>query len=315
VGSSGAPSPTWWAILPGVIETEGLTKRYGQRDAVSNLTVSIPRGVIAGFVGPNGSGKTTTIRMLLGLVRPTSGTAQVLGHPITHPRRYLHRIGALIEGPAFYPGLSARANLQVLATLGGFPRRRIPGLLEQVGLADRAGDRVGGYSLGMKQRLGVAAALLPEPELLILDEPANGLDPPGIHEMRALMRSLRDAGATIFVSSHLLGELEQVADWLVVLKDGTALFAGPASEVIGARSGGLVVRPERADQMEVVERIALSRGYAVTRRDGALQIAAPSEFAAALNRSCMAAEVTLVEIHSMQATLEESFLTMIEGGA
>jgi ABC-2 type transport system ATP-binding protein len=299
----------------GVIETEGLTKRYGQRDAVSNLTVSIPRGVIAGFVGPNGSGKTTTIRMLLGLVRPTSGTARVMGHPITHPRQYLHRIGALIEGPAFYPGLSARANLQVLATLGGFPHSRIPGLLEQVGLADRAGDRVGGYSLGMKQRLGVAAALLPEPELLILDEPANGLDPPGIHEMRALMRSLRDAGATIFVSSHLLGELEQVADWLVVLKDGAALFAGPAAEVIGARSGGLTVRPERVDQLEIVERIALAKGYVVTRSDGTVHVAAPPDFAAALNRSCMAAGVTLVELHSVQATLEESFLTMIEGGA
>jgi ABC-2 type transport system ATP-binding protein len=299
----------------GVIETEGLTKRYGQRDAVSNLTVSIPRGVIAGFVGPNGSGKTTTIRMLLGLVRPTSGTARVMGHPITHPRQYLHRIGALIEGPAFYPGLSARANLQVLATLGGFPHSRIPGLLEQVGLADRARDRVGGYSLGMKQRLGVAAALLPEPELLILDEPANGLDPPGIHEMRALMRSLRDAGATIFVSSHLLGELEQVADWLVVLKDGAALFAGPAAEVIGARSGGLTVRPERVDQLEIVERIALAKGYVVTRSDGTVHVAAPPDFAAALNRSCMAAGVTLVELHSVQATLEDSFLTMIEGGA
>jgi ABC-2 type transport system ATP-binding protein len=303
------------AILPRVIETEGLTKRYGQRDAVSKLTISIPRGVIAGFVGPNGSGKTTTIRMLLGLVRPTSGTARVMGHPITHPREYLHRIGALIEGPAFYPGLSARANLQVLATLGGFPHARIPGLLEQVGLGDRDRDRVGGYSLGMKQRLGVAAALLPEPELLILDEPANGLDPPGIHEMRALMRSLRDAGATIFVSSHLLGELEQVADWLVVLKDGAALFAGPAAEVIGARSGGLTVRPERVDQLEIVERIAQAKGYVVTRSDGAVHVAAPADFAAALNRSCMAAGVTLVELHSVQATLEESFLTMIEGGA
>jgi ABC-2 type transport system ATP-binding protein len=299
----------------GVIETEGLTKRYGHRDAVSKLTISIPRGVIAGFVGPNGSGKTTTIRMLLGLVRPTSGSARVMGHPITHPRQYLHRIGALIEGPAFYPGLSARANLQVLATLGGFPHSRIPGLLEQVGLADRARDRVGGYSLGMKQRLGVAAALLPEPELLILDEPANGLDPPGIHEMRALMRSLRDAGATIFVSSHLLGEVEQVADWLVVLKDGAALFAGPAAEVIGARSGGLTVRPERVDQLEIVERIALAKGYVVTRSDGTVHVSAPPDFAAALNRSCMAAGVTLVELHSVQATLEESFLTMIEGGA
>jgi ABC-2 type transport system ATP-binding protein len=298
-----------------VIVTEGLTKRYGQRDAVSNLTISIPRGVIAGFVGPNGSGKTTTIRMLLGLVRPSSGTATVLGHPITHPREYLHRIGALIEGPAFYPGLSARANLQVLATLGGFPRARIPGLLEQVGLADRARDRVGGYSLGMKQRLGVAAALLPEPELLILDEPANGLDPPGIHEMRALMRTLRDGGATIFVSSHLLGELEQVADWLVVLKDGASLFAGPTSEVIGARSGGLVARPERADELEAVERIAASRGYAATRRQGAVHVTAPADFAGALNRACMDAGITLVEIHSEQPTLEESFLKMIEGGA
>jgi ABC-2 type transport system ATP-binding protein len=298
-----------------VIVTQGLTKRYGQRDAVSNLTVSIPRGVIAGFVGPNGSGKTTTIRMLLGLVRPTSGTAQVMGHPITHPRQYLHRIGALIEGPAFYPGLSARANLQVLATLGGFPRSRIEGLLEQVGLADRARERVGGYSLGMKQRLGVAAALLPEPELLILDEPANGLDPPGIHEMRALMRSLRDAGATIFVSSHLLGELEQVADWLVVLKDGASLFAGPTTEVVGARSGGLVARPERVEELEVVERIALSKGYAATRRQDAVHITAPADFAGPLNRGCMSAGVTLVELHPVQATLEESFLTMIEGGA
>ncbi len=298
-----------------MIVTEGLTKRYGQRDAVSSLTVSIPRGVIAGFVGPNGSGKTTTIRMLLGLVRPTSGTAQVMGHPITHPRQYLHRIGALIEGPAFYPGLSARANLQVLATLGGFPRSRIEGLLEQVGLADRARERVGGYSLGMKQRLGVAAALLPEPELLILDEPANGLDPPGIHEMRALMRSLRDAGATIFVSSHLLGELEQVADWLVVLKDGASLFAGPTTEVVGARSGGLVARPERVEELEVVERIAMSKGYAATRRQDAVHITAPADFAGPLNRGCMSAGVTLVELHPVQATLEESFLTMIEGGA
>jgi ABC-2 type transport system ATP-binding protein len=301
--------------LLGVIVTEGLTKRYGHRDAVSNLTVSIPRGVIAGFVGPNGSGKTTTIRMLLGLVRPTAGTAEVMGHPITHPREYLHRIGALIEGPAFYPGLSARANLQVLATLGGFPRSRIARLLDQVGLGDRAGERVGGYSLGMKQRLGVAAALLPEPELLILDEPANGLDPPGIHEMRALMRSLRDGGATIFVSSHLLGELEQVADWLVVLKDGAALFAGPTSEVVGARSGGLVARPERIEQLETVGRIARSKGYAATSRQGALHITAPADFAGALNRACMGAGVTLIELGTEQGTLEESFLKMIEDGA
>jgi ABC-2 type transport system ATP-binding protein len=203
-----------------VITTRGLGKRYGHRDAVRNLDIAIPRGVVAGFVGPNGAGKTTTIRMLLGLVRPTTGSAQVLGSPISRPREYLPRVGALIESPAFYPSLSGRANLQVLASLGGISKKRISPLLDLVGLAGRDRDRVSQYSLGMKQRLGIAAALLPEPELLILDEPSNGLDPPGIVEMRSLMRRLRDEGTTVFVSSHMLGEVQQVADWLVVLKDG-----------------------------------------------------------------------------------------------
>src|SRR5437763_12884995 len=211
------------------IETHGLSKQFGQRKAVDGLTMSIPAGTIAGFVGPNGAGKTTTIRLLLGLVRPNAGSAMILGHPLTHPERYLPRVGALIEAPAFYPSLSGRTNLEVLAHLGGHPRSRVDQVLEIVELSDRAKDPVGKYSQGMKQRLGVAMALLPDPDLLILDEPANGLDPLGIIGMRGLLRRLREQGKTIFLSSHLLGELEQVADWLVMLHQGKALYNGKES--------------------------------------------------------------------------------------
>src|SRR6266446_5489637 len=169
------------------IETHGLSKHFGQRKAVDGLTISIPSGTIAGFVGPNGAGKTTTIRMLLGLIRPSEGSATVLGKPISHPRTYLPRVGALIEAPAFYPSLSGRTNLEVLAHLGGHLRSRVSQMLELVELSDRGSDPVGKYSQGMKQRLGVAMALLPDPELLIPHEPANGLDPLAISQMRDLL--------------------------------------------------------------------------------------------------------------------------------
>jgi ABC-2 type transport system ATP-binding protein len=217
---------------PLVIETHGLSKHFGPQKAVDGLTMSVPAGCITGFVGPNGAGKTTTIRMLLGLIRPSAGSATVLSKPIAHPRTYLPRVGALIESPAFYPSLSGRKNLQVLAHLGGFSRARIDQVLEMVDLSSRAKDLVGKYSLGMKQRLGVAMALLPDPDLLILDEPVNGLDPLGIIETRDLLRSLREQGKTIFLSSHLLGELEQVANWLVMINQGKAVFNGPAHELL-----------------------------------------------------------------------------------
>ena len=219
------------------IETHGLRKHFGQRKAVDGLTISIPAGTIAGFVGPNGAGKTTTIRLLLGLVRPSAGSATILGQPLTHPERYLPRVGALVEAPAFYPSLSGRTNLEVLARLGGHPRSRIGQLLELVELSDRAKDPVRKYSQGMKQRLGVAMALLPDPDLLILNEPANGLDPLGIIGMRDLLRHLRELGKTIFLSSHLLGELEQVADWLVMLNLGKALYNGPARAFLDQHPG------------------------------------------------------------------------------
>jgi ABC-2 type transport system ATP-binding protein len=287
------------------IVTDSLSKRYGDIKAVDGLTVEIPSGVICGFVGPNGSGKTTTIRMLLGLVRPTAGKGSVLGHPLGRPRDYLQRVGALIEGPAFYPTLSGEANLRILAKLGGFSTKRVPELIDQVGLTGRGKDRASNYSLGMKQRLGVAAALLPDPDLLILDEPTNGLDPPGIIEMRDLMRSIRDSGKTIFVSSHLLSELERVADWLVVLQNGKSLYAGPKDEMGGARKGAFSIRPER---------IAAKHGDC-TVHDGTILVVAPPEVAATINRECAQAGITLVELHHEQATLEESFLSMIGGQA
>src|SRR4051794_13981911 len=192
------------------VQTSALTKRYGRMRAVEELSISVPRGEVYGFLGPNGAGKTTTLRMLLGLVQPTSGSLRLLG------RRpgpgYLARVGALIEGPAFYPYLSGRDNLRVLADHGGVRRSRVDGVLETVALAERAGDRYATYSLGMKQRLGLAAALLKDPELLILDEPTNGLDPAGMAEMRDFIRSLAAGGRTVLLSSHVMGEIEQGCD-------------------------------------------------------------------------------------------------------
>src|SRR5438270_10902846 len=291
---------------------DGLSKHFGQRKAVDGLTISIPAGTIAGFVGPNGAGKTTTIRMLLGLVRPSEGSATILGKPLTHPRSYLPRVGALIEAPAFYPSLSGRTNLEVLAHLGGHPRSRVGQLLELVDLSDRGSDPVRKYSQGMKQRLGVAMALLPDPDLLILDEPANGLDPLGIIQMRDLLRHLREQGKTIFLSSHLLGELEQVTDWLVMLHQGKALFSGPAREFLDRR-GELVVEAEEATQLELVASIASAAGYTVTPDNGSLRIACPLDWASELNRRAREAGATHVIIRAKEASLEERFLAILKG--
>ncbi|MFL5588355.1 MAG: ATP-binding cassette domain-containing protein [Ktedonobacteraceae bacterium] len=294
------------------IETHGLSKHFGQRKAVDGLTISIPSETIAGFIGPNGAGKTTTIRMLLGLVRPSEGRATILGKPLTHPRSYLPHVGALIEAPAFYPSLSGRTNLEVLAHLGGHPRSRVGQLLELVDLSDRGSDPVRKYSQGMKQRLGVAMALLPDPDLLILDEPANGLDPLGIIQMRDLLRRLREQGKTIFISSHLLGELEQVTDWLVMLHHGKALFSGPARDLLDRRSE-LVVEAEEATQLDLVARIAIAAGYTVTLVNGSLRIACPLDWASELNRRAREAGATRIAIQGREVSLEERFLALLKG--
>ena len=315
--SSPDPSQTELAAdnVPGrtpAIETHGLSKHFGQRKAVDGLTMSIPAGTIAGFVGPNGAGKTTTIRLLLGLVRPSAGSATILGQLLTHPERYLPCVGALIEAPTFYPSLSGRTNLEVLAHLGDYPRSRVSQVLELVELSDRAKDPVRTYSQGMKQRLGVAMALLPDPDLLILDEPANGLDPLGIIQMRDLLRHLREQGKTIFLSSHLLGELEQVTDWLVMLNQGKALFSGPAREFLDRR-GELVVEAEEATQLELVASIASAAGYTVTPDNGSLRIACPLDWASELNRRAREAGATRVIIRVKEASLEERFLAILKG--
>ena len=194
----------------------------------------------------NGAGKTTTLRMLLGLIRPTAGGGSILGGSLADPASYLHKVGALIESPAFYPQLSGRDNLKALARLGQVPASAIEPALERTGMTARAGDKYRSYSLGMKQRLGIAAALLPDPKLLILDEPANGLDPAGIVEMRGLIRSFADDGITVLVSSHLISEIEQVCDHVVMIRGGRLVHQGPVAELAAGQRPDIEVAPEHA---------------------------------------------------------------------
>ena len=303
--SAAAKGEPRWAI-----RTTGLTKIYGGRKAVDAAALSVPAGMITGFVGPNGAGKTTTLRMLLGLIRPTTGTGTVLGGDIRHPSQYMDRVGALIEGPAFHPQLSGRRNLEVLATLGGIPTRRVDDVLALVELTDRAGDLYKAYSLGMKQRLGVAAALLPNPELLVLDEPVNGLDPAGIIETRALLRRLRDEGITIFVSSHLLSELEQVADWIVLIQEGRIRFQGAMGELLTGSRTTLLLTPEDGSDLDALATIAGNLGHPAEVRGTHVVVADGNNAAAEINRAAMRAGITLVQIAVERSSLEETFLAM-----
>jgi ABC-2 type transport system ATP-binding protein len=276
------------------ISVRDLSKKYGERMAVSHINFDVPLGTVCGFVGPNGSGKTTTMRMLLGLISHTGGNGQVLDASIDEPAKYLSRVGAMIEGPAFYPALTGAENLRVLATLGGFPQERVQKLLEQVGLGDRAKSKYKTYSLGMKQRLGIAAALLPNPKLLMLDEPTNGLDPEGIQEVRALLRSLADNGTTVFVSSHLLSELEIISDYLVMLRKGEVVFAGKIEELL----------------LEKILSIATGMGHSASIRNNEVHIQANAEWGATLNRAAFDAGITLAQLSPQIPNLEETFFEM-----
>ena len=304
------PGAAGAAPAPVAVRMAGLTKRYGARAAVDHLTTDVPTGVVCGFVGPNGAGKTTTIRMLLGLVRPSEGTAEVLGHHVSDPSAYLDRVGALIESPAFYPTLSGRKNLRVLARLGGVPDEWVDAVLAQVGLADRAGDLFRSYSLGMKQRLGIASALLGDPDLLILDEPTNGLDPPGIREVRALLSNLAAAGKTVLVSSHLLDELQHVAGHLIMIDSGRLVFAGPVDELLAAQASELRASPERAGDLPALVELCRQAGFRAEARDGELRVAAPTQWAGELNRRSMAAGITLTALGAAPARLEDVFFTL-----
>ncbi|MEY3109048.1 MAG: hypothetical protein RL730_1399 [Actinomycetota bacterium] len=294
------------------ISVAGLTKRYGELIAVNGATFEVPLGTICGFVGPNGSGKTTTIRMLLSLIEPTSGSGQILDEPISHPERYLSKVGAMIEGPAFYPALSGAENLKVLATLGGYSHDRVPELIDLVGLSGRGGDKYKTYSLGMKQRLGIAAALLPNPKLLILDEPTNGLDPAGIQEIRDLLSKLAKDGVTVFVSSHLLSEIEMISEYLVMLRKGEVIFFGKTIDLLHRSRPIIVARPESTSDLVKLKNLVDSAGHPAVIDGDVLRVDAGEDWSAELNKLAFENNILLRQLTPVRPNLEETFFEMTE---
>lgn len=292
------------------VSVEALTKDFGSFRAVDDVTFELPQGEVIGFVGPNGAGKSTTIRMLLGLIRPSSGEGRVFGEPISDPPSYMDRVGALVESPTLYPQLSGERNLLVLARLAGLPTSRIDEVLDIVALADRAKDRFTDYSLGMKQRLGIAAALLQDPDLLILDEPTNGLDPAGTVDIRNLLGNLGAAGKTVLVSSHLLSEIQAACDRIVMIQRGRMVFTGTIDELLSSHEDRIVAAPEHAADLATVIGICTDAGYQPTEMDGAVRVPAPLEWAPELNRRATAAGITLRELRPDIVDLEEAFLEM-----
>jgi lantibiotic transport system ATP-binding protein len=298
-----------------VVETNGLTKRYKTRAVVDRLDLRVERGQIYGFLGLNGAGKTTTIRMLMGLIRPSAGDVRVLGRPIPADRmRVMGRVGALVESPSYYAHLSGKENLRVVATLLGVPDHRVEHVLGIVRLTDDAGRKAGEYSLGMKQRLGIAMALLGSPDLVVLDEPTNGLDPAGIHEIRELIRRMpREHGITVLVSSHLLAEVDQMATAVGVIHSGRLIFQGPIEE-LRARS-----RPHvRVVVDRPAEALAAASDFPL-RLDGVDALTLDSVAnadAARLVRALVARDIGVYRIEERQRSLEEIFLELTgEAGA
>ncbi len=290
------------------VQTTGLTKRYGRTLAVDDLSITVQRGEVYGFLGPNGAGKTTTLRMLLGLIRPTSGSLRLLGRPPGPD--HLGPVGALIEGPSFYPYLSGRSNLRVLADHAGVDRNRVGDVLEVVGLTARARDRYATYSLGMKQRLGLAAALLKQPELLILDEPTNGLDPAGMADMRVTIRELAADGCTVLLSSHLLGEVEQICDRVGVIHRGRLVTETTVDEL---RSGG-TLRVVAQPAAEARERLAQLVGADhVHATDEGFDLDVDTADAARVNAHLVGAGIEVSQLRWHEPDLERTFLQLTGG--
>ncbi|MDB5074925.1 MAG: transporter related, partial [Chloroflexi bacterium] len=294
------------------IETFDLTKSYGQMLAVDHLSFSVDRGEIFGFLGPNGAGKTTTMRMLLGLIRPTSGTARVLIMDIVSQLpTILKRTGAIIENPTFYPYLSGRDNLRAMAKLTGTPEARVPQVLDLMELTSAAGKQFKAYSLGMKQRLAVGAAMLHSPDLLILDEPANGLDPAGIVEMRDLMKRLKAEGHTVLISSHVLHEIEQICDRIAILHKGRVVVQGRVADLLGGRD---VLEVQVAPLAEA-ERVLREASFGEVTRDGDhLLVAAPPSRAADLTRVLAEHGIYLSGLRAQEQSLERYFLNVTGEG-
>ena len=302
------------AVTRSIIEVDGLTKRYGSSIAVDALSFEVPSGEVIGLLGPNGAGKTTAMKMLLGLVTPTTGRVRVLGAEYGSPEfaRALQRVGALIESPALYERLSARDNLELQARALGLPRvpGRIDELLELVDLADRAGDRAGTYSLGMKQRLGIAVAMIGRPELVILDEPANGLDPAGIVDIRRLLRRLPGMGTTVLVSSHQLSEVQQACDRLLILNGGRLIASGTTAEIL-AGDDELIIRLDPTDVVAAVETCHRHQLTVSSRAHDAVTVRlAENQSGRDINQMLAARSIYAIEIVRQTINLEEAFLNM-----
>ena len=298
-----------------VLRTNNLTKHYGKRIAVKNLNLEVRRGEIMGFLGPNGAGKTTTIRMALGLIAPTTGSVEILGQEVaTHGSRILPRVGALVETPALYLYMSGRNNLRAVASvLGGVPASRIDAVLDLVGLRARQKDRVRTYSLGMKQRLGVAIALLQDPDLLILDEPANGLDPAGIVEMRDLMHRLTAEDKTVFISSHLLTEVQQICARVSIINLGELVKVSTIEDLISGH-GEFVVTLERAQEaLALVKAQPWGKDARLDAR-GALVTTAPGNRGRDLNLFLVDAGLAPETIAQSTQDLEQVFLELTNSG-
>jgi ABC-2 type transport system ATP-binding protein len=296
-----------------VVATDRLTKRYGDRLVVDSVSLTVRRGEVYGFLGPNGAGKTTTLRMLLGLVRPSAGRATVLGaDPGTMTA--VAGTGALVEGPGFYPYLSGRDNLRVMARYRRLPEAAVDAALARVDLAGRSGDRFSSYSLGMKQRLGVASALLGDPALLVLDEPTNGLDPAGMADMRELLVDVAAGGQTVILSSHLLAEVQEICDRVGVISEGRLLTESTVSDLRGAAA--VVLRAEPLDRaLAVAMRVAGDDAVAVVDDGRALRLEGGEPVVPALIRELVAEDVEVREIRAVERSLEEVFFEMTGSGS
>ncbi len=288
-----------------MIEAAGLSKRYGRALAVDAVTFTVRPGVVTGFLGPNGAGKSTTLRMVVGLDHPTAGEVRVGGRRHADHPAPLHAVGALLDAGAVHPGRSGRDHLLALARSNGIGRRRVEQVLDLVGLADVAGRRTRGWSLGMRQRLGIAAALLGDPAVVVLDEPVNGLDPDGIRWIRGLLRSLAADGQTVFVSSHLMGEMALTADHLLVLGRGRVLADLPMAEMTAAATPVVRVRtPRPAD----LARLLAAPGVAVTRGDGSLSVSGLTS--AEIARLAFDAGLLVTELSPQPTSLEDAYLAL-----
>ena len=299
-----------------LIETRALTRRFGTKLAVDDLNLIVPAAGVYGFLGPNGAGKTTAIRMLLGLIRPNAGEVRLFGQPLkSNHRSLMSRVGALVESPSLYPHLTGRENLEVTRRLLGSPRNLIDVALETTRMTKDADRRVREYSLGMRQRLGLALALLNKPELLILDEPTNGLDPAGIHEMRALIRRLpAEFGVTVFLSSHLLAEVEQIASHIGIIHEGKLLFQGPLADLQARQQAQLMIGVKQFD--EAISYLT-NAGWNVQRsRDHMLSVPAKEpEDAVRINRLLVDQRLEVFHLALSQTSLEDIFLTLTSSEA